>query len=138
MADDVRMHSRLPGQQPSSLLDLDLADEVNDTNAANAVSIAIPLDTNRPPVAAMAAVPSPNNIQFRFREPRIMFQNRSVLGRPNPATYFGRPRFGAGGNPGIFQRPLSFQGHGPSSFLSAGPRVPRHFRPLMSPRSNNF
>ncbi|XP_065209577.1 SR-related and CTD-associated factor 4 isoform X2 [Planococcus citri] len=144
MADDVRIPLRRPGQQQTlNLYD----DEANDANAADAPNAALPLlDTNRSPAPALGpASLFQNSIQLRFREPRIMFQNRGMLGRAGPPPHFGGPRFGGGGGggggagPGHFPRPPPWlQGHRPPPPFFAAPPAPRHVRPFMSPRSSSF
>lgn len=136
-ADDARMRPRRLSQQRS--LDL-YDDEANDANAAGAANAAIQFNTNRPPAPAAASL-FHNSVQFRFREPRIMFQNRGIpgpgmLGRSAPVPHFGGPRFGGGGA-SHFPRPPRFQGHRPPPFFAAPPAT-RHLRPFMSPRSSSF
>lgn len=80
------------------------------------------------------------SVKFRFREPRMMFQNRMPpMGRANPMMGHFGPNSPTGPFPGLpnFQR-ARFQGHRPPPSFFQGP--PRHFAPrqLMPPRSNNF
>lgn len=80
-----------------------------------------------------------NPVQFRFREPRMMFQNRMLMRGSPIIGHFGAPGASSGPFSPLpnFQR-ARFQGHRPHPSFFQGP--PRHFAPrqFMPSRSNNF